>query len=89
MTCQQAAEGEPMLLRHLALRDKQETGQARFRGQQVVAGRIAAPFAHIVTYGQQTPGGIVKKLKIHHRQFPATFHQIVDNSKPFHRARIT
>ena len=89
MTGQQAAECEPMLLRYLSLRDEQKTGQARFGCQQVVAGRIAAPFAHVVADGQQAARRIVEKFKIHHRQFAATIHQIVDDPEPLHRASIS
>ena len=78
MARQQASKREPVLLRHLPLGNEQETGQTRFRGQQVVAGRIAAALPHIVAYGQQVAGGVVEKFKIHRRQFAATPHQIVD-----------
>ena len=86
MTGQQAAECEPVLLRHLSLCDEQKTGQARFRCQQVVAGVIAAPFAHVVADGQQAARVIVEKLKIHYRQFAATIHQIIDDAELRQRA---
>ena len=89
MACQQTAEREPVLLRDLALRDQQKTRQARFGCQQVVAGRIASPFSHIVSDGQQVARTVIEKLKIHQRQFTATLHQIVDDSESLHRVPET
>ena len=88
MTGQQTSEREPVLLRYLSLRNKQETGQARFGCQHVVAGRIAATLAHVITDGQQATRFIVKKFKIHHFQFAATIHQIVNDSEPLQRALV-
>ena len=50
---EQAAEREPVLLRHLALGDEQIARQAGFGGQQVVPGRIAPPLAQVVADAQQ------------------------------------
>ena len=47
---------------------------------------ITAPFADVVTNGQQAARGIVEKLEIHHRHIAATLYQIVDDVEPFHRA---
>ncbi len=49
-----------------------------FRCQQVVARRIASPFADVVADGQEAARGIVEKLEIHRRQFAAAIHQIID-----------
>ena len=65
---EQAAESEPVLLRHLALRDQQVAGQAGFGGQQVVPGRIAPPLAHVVADAQQVARPVVEELEVHRRQ---------------------
>ena len=85
---QQAAECEPVLLRYLALRDEQETGEARFGCQQVIAGRIAAAFTHVVPDGQQAARAVVEEIKVHHCQFAATCHQIVDDSETLYRTPV-
>ena len=89
MAGQQAPEREPVLLRYLALCDEQETGQSRFRCQQVVAGRVAAPFADVIADAQQAARVVVEKLEIHRCQIAAPLHQFVDERDARGRAGMT
>ena len=50
---EQAPEGEPALLRQLALRDGDEAREARFRGEQIVVAGVAPRLADVVADGQQ------------------------------------
>ncbi|MNS90192.1 hypothetical protein D3C72_1242310 [compost metagenome] len=50
---QLAAQGEPVLLRQLALGDGDEAGQAHFGSKQIVVAGVQAPFADVVADGQQ------------------------------------
>ena len=52
---QQAAHGEPMVLRNLPQRDGDVTAQSRLRGQQIVEAGIVAPFGDVETGGEQIP----------------------------------
>ena len=50
---QQAAQREPVLLRHLALGDQQIAGQTGFGREQVVPRRVAAPLAQVIADAEQ------------------------------------
>ena len=60
-----------MLQRKLAMTDGQETGQAGFRGQQVVIAFVAAAIVHVETHGQQLPLRVEEETKIHRGKLPA------------------
>ena len=72
---EQASEGEPVGLRHLALRDGGEAGQAHFGGQQVVVAGIAAVLVDVVADGHQVACRVVEEAVFHVRQVAAALGQ--------------
>ncbi|EDT03388.1 hypothetical protein BamIOP4010DRAFT_3075 [Burkholderia ambifaria IOP40-10] len=61
----QAAEPEPVPRRDIALRDRDETRQARLRRQQVVVARIEPSVGHRVADRQQIPHRVEQKAELH------------------------
>ncbi len=62
---EQAAQREPVLLRHLVFSHQQVAGQAGLGGQQVVPGGVAAPLAYVVPDAQQLPLRVVHQVEVH------------------------
>ena len=59
------AELEPVPPRGVAPRDGQEAGQARLRGQQVVAGAVEPPLAEVVADREEVPVRLVEEAEVH------------------------
>ena len=70
-TRQQASQGKPVLLSEMTLRDHDEAGQPRLRGEQVVVARITPLFADVVTDGEKVPLTVVEQSEIHVRKLAA------------------
>ena len=49
----------------------------------------AAAFTHVVTDRQQAARGIVKKFKIHRRQFTTTIHQVINDLDSLYCALVS
>ena len=60
-----------MLLAELSLGDENETGQARFRRQQVVATAIESVFSRVVPNGEKISRLVLQELEVHIGQFLA------------------
>jgi hypothetical protein len=75
---QQAAEGEPALLRQLALRNADEAGLPRLGGQQIVVARIAPPLRDVVADGQQRLRLVEQEAVLHTRQLAGGARQVLD-----------
>ncbi|MNI23424.1 hypothetical protein D3C73_770120 [compost metagenome] len=68
IVAEQASEGEPGLLRQLALGDDHEIGQAHFRREQVVIAVVQPAFVGVVADREQVALGIVEEGEVHARQ---------------------
>ena len=82
-----AAEREPGLLRKLALRDRDEAAQPRFRGEQIVITRIEPAFLEVVTDREQMAATVVQEVVIHLCERTDLFDQFVDIAQTLLRAR--
>ena len=78
MTGEQAAQREPVFLRHLALGDQQIAGETGFRRQQVVPGGVAAALAQVVADAQQVARLVVEQLEVHLAQVVTPGDKAVD-----------
>ena len=56
---------EPVLSRHIILRDGNEAGEARFGGEEIVRARVEPPCARIVADGKETSLLVVEDCEIH------------------------
>ncbi len=73
---QLAAQRKPVVLRQLALGNRDKTGQAHFGGQQVVVAGVQAAFADVVADRQQVGGGVVQEAVFHLRERGAALGQV-------------
>ena len=69
-----------MFLRHVALRDGDETRQPRFRRQQVIERLVVMSFADVVADGENLPFGIEQELEISFIDQPLTLGRGTGNS---------
>ena len=79
---EQAAQREPVFLRHLVFSDQQVAGQAGFGGQQVVPRRVAAALAYVVADAQQLPLRVVHQVEVHGSQVVTAGYQRIDVLEP-------
>ncbi len=63
--CERAPESEPVLHRHVALRDRDEAREPRLGGQQVVAARIERAVRHPVSDREQLPLALEEEAEVH------------------------
>ena len=66
---QQAAQGEPAVLRQLTLGDGDEAAQARFGRQQIVVARIQPALIDVVADGQQIARLVEQEVVVQAREF--------------------
>ncbi len=58
------AQPEPVLLRHVALGDGEEAGQAALAREQVVVGRVKAALGRVVADGEELAAGVVEHREV-------------------------
>ena len=84
-TGEQAAEGEPVVLRQLTLRNGDEAGEPCFRRQQIVVTGVAPPVAHVVTDRQQMAPVVIEEAIVHPRHLADLNHKLLDRRNPVAR----
>ena len=73
----EASEVKPVMLRHVALGNRDKACEPRFRSEEIVITVVALAFGHIITDRQQFAAGVVQKADVHIRVLLCFFGEIV------------
>ena len=84
---EQSAQAEPVLLGQLALRDRDEAGQARLRREQVVVAGVETMVADVVADGQEVAAAIVEEVVVEVGSLAAPPGEIAQLGQSRRRAR--
>ena len=82
---ERSAQPEPVVRRHIALGDRDETGQAGLGGEQVVVARIQRAFQHAVPDREQLARRVEEEPEVHLVEVPIG--HLGDRLQPSHERR--
>ena len=82
MRGEQASQGKPAFLRQLSLRNRHESGQSRFRSQQIVVTRVPASLTDVIADRQEMTRLVEQEVILHAGEFAGLQRKAFDGRNP-------